>query len=103
MSRGGTVTRRSILAALVLALCVPALSVAQTTASLTILHTNDTHGHLLPFSYPTIVAQGSEEARLKEKRNIGGIARRATLAAKIRADLAPRKTLNTTARPTWRR
>jgi 5'-nucleotidase/UDP-sugar diphosphatase len=89
------VTRRSILAALVLALCVPALSVAQTTASLTILHTNDTHGHLLPFSYPTIVAQGSEEARLKEKRNIGGIARRATLAAKIRADLAPRKT------PVW--
>jgi len=82
------VTRRSLLVALVLALSLPALSIAQTTASLTILHTNDTHGHLLPFSYPTVVAQGSEEARLKEKRNIGGIARRATLAAKIRADLA---------------
>ncbi|MCX6544093.1 MAG: bifunctional UDP-sugar hydrolase/5'-nucleotidase [Acidobacteria bacterium] len=84
-------TRRSLVAALVLALSVPALSMAQTTASLTILHTNDTHGHLLPFSYPTVVAQGSEEARLKEKRNIGGIARRATLAAAIRADLARKK------------
>ena len=88
-------TRRSLLAALVLALCMPARSIAQTTASLTILHTNDTHGHLLPFSYPTIAAQGSEEAKLKEKRNIGGIARRATLAAKIRTALAPAKT------PVW--
>ena len=84
-------TRRSLLVAFMLALCVPALSLAQTTASLTILHTNDTHGHLLPFSYPTIVAQGSEEARLKERRNIGGIARRAALATKIRAELAAKK------------
>jgi len=89
------VTRRSLITALAIALCVPALCLAQTTASLTILHTNDTHGHLLPFSYPTIAAQGSEEARLREKRNIGGIARRASLAAKIRADLTQKKT------PVW--
>ena len=88
-------TRRSLITALAIALCVPALCLAQTTASLTILHTNDTHGHLLPFSYPTIAAQGSEEARLREKRNIGGIARRASLAAKIRADLTQKKT------PVW--
>ena len=88
-------TRRSLLVSVVLALFVPALCLAQTTVSLTILHTNDTHGHLLPFSYPTVVPPGSEEAKLKEKRNIGGIARRATLVAKIRADLAPKKT------PVW--
>jgi 5'-nucleotidase/UDP-sugar diphosphatase len=59
--------------------------------SLTILHTNDTHGHLLPFSYPTIVPQGSELEGLKQRRDIGGIARRAALAAKIRAEVASRK------------
>ncbi len=32
---------------------VPGPSRAQ-TASLTILHTNDTHGRLLPFSYPSL-------------------------------------------------
>jgi len=82
------VTRRTLIAALVLAFCLPGLALAQTTASLTILHTNDTHGHLQPFSYPSIVAQGSDIARLPEKRDIGGIARRATLAARIKAELA---------------
>ena len=85
-------TRRSLLAAIVLALFLPVLAFAQNTVNLTILHTNDTHGHLLPFSYPTIVPPGSEQARLREKKNIGGIARRATMAAKIKADLAAKKT-----------
>jgi 2',3'-cyclic-nucleotide 2'-phosphodiesterase (5'-nucleotidase family) len=55
--------------------------------SLTILHTNDTHGHLKPFSYPTVVAPGSELAALEVRANIGGIARRATLAKRLREEL----------------
>jgi len=51
---------------------------------LTILHTNDTHGHLLPFSYPSMADPGSNVAQLPAKRDIGGIARRATLARQIR-------------------
>ena len=60
--------------------------------SLTILHTNDTHGHLLPFSYPSIVPAGSELAGLKVRRDIGGIARRATLVKRLRAELEARGT-----------
>jgi 5'-nucleotidase / UDP-sugar diphosphatase len=56
-------------------------------ASLTILHTNDTHGHLMPFSYPTLSSSDSDVSRLPERTDIGGIARRATLAAQIRAEL----------------
>lgn len=77
--------RRVFLAALLAALCIPALAAAQaTTAQLTILHTNDTHGHLLPFSYPTLVPAGSDLEQLKIRSDIGGIARRATLAQQIR-------------------
>ena len=42
-------TRRSLLATLVLALILPAICQAQTTANLTILHTNDTHSRIDPF------------------------------------------------------
>jgi len=80
------VTRRLFLAACVLILLVPALALAQTTtAQLTILHTNDTHGHLLPFSYPALVPAGSDLEQLTVRTDIGGIARRATLAQQIRA------------------
>src|SRR5512136_534198 len=65
--------------------CLPAQPI-----SLTILHTNDTHGHLLPFSYPAIAPAGSELARLKIRKNIGGIARRATLVKRLRAELENR-------------
>ncbi len=58
--------------------------------SLVILHTNDTHGHLLPFSYPTIVPAGSELAALPARRDIGGIARRAALVSRLRAESASR-------------
>lgn len=62
------------------------------TVSLTILHTNDTHGHLLPFSYPTLLPAGSPEAMLKEHTDIGGIARRVTLVRQIREQAASRNT-----------
>ncbi len=73
-----------VLAALVLVALVPVLSLA---VSLTILHTNDTHGHLLPFSYPSIVDPGSAESDLSTRSDIGGIARRATLVRQIRREL----------------
>ncbi len=59
---------------------------------LTILHTNDTHGHLLPFSYPSIVPAGSKLAELKVRKDIGGIARRATLVKRLRTELETRGT-----------
>ncbi len=80
-------TRRLFFAVALLALLVPTPAPAQSaSARLTILHTNDTHGHLLPFDYPTIVPAGSDLEQLTERRNIGGIARRAALAQKIRAE-----------------
>jgi len=62
-------------------------------AALTILHTNDTHGHLLPFSYPDSAAGSSELQGLGVHRNIGGIARRATLVKRIREELRRKGTL----------
>jgi 5'-nucleotidase / UDP-sugar diphosphatase len=60
---------------------------------LTILHTNDTHSHLLPFSYPSgPVEAGAGFTNLLERTNIGGIARRATLVQQIREQLAKRRT-----------
>lgn len=77
--------RRLFIAACLLVLIVPALAGAQAaTAQLTILHTNDTHGHLLPFSYPALVPAGSDLEQLKVRTDIGGIARRATLVQQIR-------------------
>jgi 2',3'-cyclic-nucleotide 2'-phosphodiesterase (5'-nucleotidase family) len=70
---------------------------------LTILHTNDVHGHLRPFSYPevpflrngSVIAGNMQSATLlgaafdlPARRNIGGIARRATLASRIRSELS---------------
>jgi 5'-nucleotidase / UDP-sugar diphosphatase len=55
--------------------------------SLTILHTNDTHGHLLPFDYPSIASQGSDIAALKTRHDIGGIARRATLVKRLKTEI----------------
>ena len=61
------------------------------TVSITILHTNDTHSHLLPFSYPSS-ARGKEISGLETRVNIGGIARRATLIKKTRAELEQKGT-----------
>lgn len=59
---------------------------------LTILHTNDTHGRLLPFSYPSLVSPGSEYGGLSVRADIGGIARRATLIKRLRKELEGRGT-----------
>jgi 5'-nucleotidase / UDP-sugar diphosphatase len=96
---------------IVLAILLPCLAVPASDASqrLTILHSNDVHGHLRPFSYPGIESPGSGSILagsmmsdgaivafdLPARRDIGGIARRATLAARIRADLAKQDT------PVW--
>jgi 2',3'-cyclic-nucleotide 2'-phosphodiesterase (5'-nucleotidase family) len=56
------------------------------TIQFTILHTNDTHGHILPYSYPETFEPGSPLSRLKSRRNIGGAARRATLVKQIRKE-----------------
>jgi 5'-nucleotidase/UDP-sugar diphosphatase len=82
---------------LALSSLVPVAAWAQQPSSvrLTILHTNDTHGHLLPFSYPSVVPTGSALEALKVRGNIGGVARRATLVAGIREELRRRGT------PVW--
>jgi len=73
---------------------VASLATAQPVA-LTILHSNDTHGHLLPFSYPDSAASGTGLQGLRVYKDIGGIARRATLAKRIRQELDQRRT------PVW--
>jgi 5'-nucleotidase/UDP-sugar diphosphatase len=72
-------------------LLFPAFLSAQ-QVSLTILHTNDTHGHLLPFSYPSTAPRGSDIAALKARANIGGIARRTTLVKRLREELEKKGT-----------
>jgi 5'-nucleotidase len=61
------------------------------TSSITILHTNDTHSHLLPFSYPAS-GRKTEGSGLRTIVNIGGIARRAALIKKVRAELEQKGT-----------
>ena len=88
MKRFGGPVRRAgavfFLSTFLLISLIPGLSRA---TSLTILHTNDTHGHLLPFSYPSMTSPCSPVADLQERNSIGGIARRATLVNQIRRDL----------------
>src|SRR5690242_17373040 len=51
------------------------------TFALTILHTNDLHGHIFPFAY-------TETGRSNEERaSVGGAARRATLVRKLRREI----------------
>ena len=78
----------SLLAAACLLLAGSAAGCAEQPRSvnLTILHTNDTHGHLLPYSYPETFDSNSDLARLPTRANIGGAARRATLVKKIRRE-----------------
>lgn len=59
----------------------------QRWARVVILHTNDTHGNLLPFSYPENIAPDTQEAKLAFKSDIGGVARRATLLQQLRQEL----------------
>jgi 2',3'-cyclic-nucleotide 2'-phosphodiesterase (5'-nucleotidase family) len=61
-------------------------SAAAETAALTVLHTNDTHGRLLPFRYPSMARSGPGLETLPTGVELGGIARRATLARRISAE-----------------
>jgi 5'-nucleotidase / UDP-sugar diphosphatase len=61
---------------------------AAETVALTILHTNDTHGHLLPFRYPAASRSAPGLDTLPTGVELGGIARRATLAKRIRDEQA---------------
>lgn len=71
--------RRLCLPLAFLALCAlpPSVSAAP-QQQLTVLHTNDLHGALLPFDL---------DARNPQLRNVGGLARRATAIAQLRAGL----------------
>ena len=88
------VTTLRILTRLFLITVVLALAALPVAAGdpvfLTILHTNDTHSHLQPFSYPDVAVGGPELQGLAIHRNIGGIARRASLVKRIREQLASR-------------
>ena len=98
-----------ILPAILLSLLASPARSADVSQRLTILHTNDVHGHLRPYSYPeisslrsgSIIAGGMQASSLlgafdlPARKDIGGIARRATIAARIRADLAKHNT------PVW--
>src|SRR5258708_36384974 len=64
----------------------PAFPCEEKTVRLTILHTNDTHGHLLPYSYPQTFDANSALAKLETVLDIGGAARRATLIRRIRKE-----------------
>lgn len=76
-----------------ISLILPSFAFSQ-QVSLTILHTNDTHGHLLPFSYPATAAAKSDSAALTQRKNMGGIARRATIVKRLRSELGQdRKTV----------
>lgn len=66
------------------ALCLltaPAFGQSPDKLTLTLLHTNDLHGHIFPFAY-------TETGRSKdEKPSVGGAARRATLIRALRAKI----------------
>ena len=82
-------SRGFILISIIFVLLLAAEGIAKPVA-LTILHTNDTHGHLMPFSYPGMVQAGSDLAGVEIRSDIGGIARRATLVRRIRTELKQR-------------
>jgi 5'-nucleotidase / UDP-sugar diphosphatase len=88
-------TRRILPSLIALCLLSIVLPAETRQVALTILHTNDTHGHLLPFSYPDSAARTNELQGLAVYRNIGGVARRATLVRRIREELRQRGT------PVW--
>lgn len=77
MMTGSRMRLSVAVAALLLALPAPAQAAGEIRyASLTILHTNDLHGHLFPFDYD---AFGVEET------DVGGAARRATIIRQLKS------------------
>jgi 5'-nucleotidase/UDP-sugar diphosphatase len=96
MNRSGYVFQRTgTILFLAVLLAIGLASGCCLAASLTILHTNDTHGHLLPFSYPSMNDFCSSLSDLQERKDIGGIARRATLVKQVRSELKKKGT------PVW--
>jgi 5'-nucleotidase/UDP-sugar diphosphatase len=76
---------------LLILLCAVAMPCgAAETVALTILHTNDTHGRLMPFRYPAMARSAPGLETLPTGVELGGIARRATLAKRIREEQAAR-------------
>ena len=76
---------------LALAACLATtVSVAQEPVALTILHTNDTHGRLMPFRYPATARTTPGFETLATGAELGGIARRATLVRRVREEQAAR-------------
>jgi 2',3'-cyclic-nucleotide 2'-phosphodiesterase (5'-nucleotidase family) len=82
--------RRTLSSLLLAGVIAGGASAEAETAALTILHTNDTHGHLLPFRYPTLARSGPGLDTLPAGVELGGIARRATLARRIREEQSAR-------------
>jgi 5'-nucleotidase/UDP-sugar diphosphatase len=80
--------RRALSSLLLAGLVASATPTAAETAALTILHTNDTHGRLMPFRYPALARSGPGLETLPTGVELGGIARRATLARRIAAEQA---------------
>ena len=80
--------RRALSSLLLAGLVAAGTSAAAETAALTILHTNDTHGRLMPFRYPALARSGPGLETLPTGVELGGIARRATLAKRIAAEQA---------------
>lgn len=79
---------RVVLASVLALSAALVIGAAPPAVRLTILHTNDTHGHLLPFSYPQDTSADPEMAGLRQRTNIGGIARRAALVQRIRREVS---------------
>ncbi len=78
---------RIALIAVVALMTAGIVSAAPEYRGITIMHTNDTHGHLIPFSYPGPEDIGDVNAPESLYRNIGGIARRATLSQRILSEV----------------
>lgn len=55
--------------------------------AVTVLYTNDIHDHLMPFSYPDPRNSSAPYAHMPATKNIGGMARLATLAHRIKAEV----------------
>jgi len=69
----------------ILITCAPSWA-APEYRGITILHTNDTHGHLIPFSFAKPIDPKEGSASMPYLKDIGGIARRATLVKRIEAE-----------------
>ena len=80
--------KRALLLTFLCAVAIPCG--AAETVALTILHTNDTHGHLLPFRYPAAARSAPGLDTLPTGVELGGIARRAALAKRIHDEQAAR-------------